>query len=410
MKRNSNKLSYIERAEKWITSGNDEHLAYASLELRMCLEILVYEKLELYSKCVPGVVFSKWQLTHAMKMLTQFEPDADSSFKLAIATESDTGIRSGPFESLGEHRFFLVKWLNKNYNKLGNHLHVTREKDNAPADSKIRADLKAMAEEIREAVECNIRGFALAERVCFTCELCDTKCMANADTMRKTHTAFCINHNCGAEYRIERVEDGYKIRLAQTDFECLKCGKINYFDNEKIRLRDGSMYGVLHLDSGELRCDPYEKFLHSIVVSDDASLLRDFTLTVGVVSNHGNWFTSDDHNKELKVLAQAYDWLLFLSDAGLSSFVESLLVKPVKRYQPIREAFVQSYTGKKGGNRFTKVKISLEADLALQDYFSKNLSNVESWFNVISPAGRSIAELKRELSLLASKNWKKILA
>ena len=92
--------------------------------------------------------------------------------------------------------------------------------------------------------------------------------------------------------------------------------------------------------------------------------MGDFTLTVGVVSNHGNWFTSDDHNKELKVLAQSYDWLLFLTDAGLSAFVESLLVKPAKQYKPVKDAFVKSYTGKKGSNRFTKVKIALAANLA----------------------------------------------
>ena len=179
---------------------------------------------------------------------------------------------------------------------------------------------------------------------------------------------------------------------------------------QKIRMSDGSVCGVLPLDSGDLRCEPYEDFLQSVVASDDASLLRDFTLTVGVVSNHGNWFTSDDHNKELKVLAQSYDWLLFLTDTGFSDFVGSLVVKPGKRYQPIRDAFVQSYTGKKGGNRFTKVKIALAADLALQDYFSNHVDKVGSWFNVISPAGRSVAELKRELGLLASKNWKAILA
>jgi hypothetical protein len=139
-------------------------------------------------------------------------------------------------------------------------------------------------------------------------------------------------------------------------------------------------------------------------------LLRDFTLTIGVVSNHGNWFTSDDHNKELKVLAQSYDWLLFLTDAGLSAFVESLLVKPAKQYKPIKDAFVKSYTGKKGANRFTKVKIALTADLALQEYFSANLPEIETWFNVISPAGRSIAELKLELDSLSAKNWKEILS
>ena len=179
---------------------------------------------------------------------------------------------------------------------------------------------------------------------------------------------------------------------------------------QKIRMSDGSIYGVLHLDSGDLRYEPYEQFLRAVIASDDACLLRDFTLTVGVVSNHGNWFTSDEHNKELKVLAQSYDWLLFLTDAGLSAFVEFLLVKPAKQYKPIRDAFVKSYTGKKGSNRFTKVKIALAADLALQKYFSANLPEIETWFNVISPAGRSIAELKQELDSLSEKNWKEILS
>lgn len=179
---------------------------------------------------------------------------------------------------------------------------------------------------------------------------------------------------------------------------------------QKIRMSDGSIYGVLHLDSGELRYEPYEQFLRVVIASDDVSLLRDFTLTIGVVSNHGNWFTSDDHNKELKVLAQSYDWLLFLTDAGLSAFVESLIVKPLKQYKPIRDAFVKSYTGKKGTNRFTKVRIALAADLALQEYFFDNLPEIDTWFNLISPAGRSIAELKRELDSLCAKNWKEILS
>lgn len=179
---------------------------------------------------------------------------------------------------------------------------------------------------------------------------------------------------------------------------------------QRIRMNDGSVYGVLHMESGELRFEPYEDFLRKIITSDAASLLRDFTMTVGIVSNHGNWFTSDDHNKELSVLAQSYDWLLFLTDAGLSEFVESLLLKPSKQFQPIRDAFIQSYTGRKGKNVFTKVTIALSADIALQKYFSTNLGNIEDWFNVISPAGQSIGELKRELSRLASKNWKAILA
>jgi len=179
---------------------------------------------------------------------------------------------------------------------------------------------------------------------------------------------------------------------------------------QKIRMSDGSIYGVLHREDGDLQFEPYKDFLRKIVASDDPGLLRKFILSVGIVSNHGNWFTCDNHNKELKVLAQSYDWLLFLTDNGLSSFVESLLINPTKKNRAIKEAFVQSYSGKKGRNKFTKVQISLEADLALQKYFLKNLTTIENWFNIISPAKNSISELKEELSQLSSKNWKDILS
>lgn len=178
---------------------------------------------------------------------------------------------------------------------------------------------------------------------------------------------------------------------------------------QKIRMADGTINGILELDSGELRCEPYNEFLKLLIQSTDAGMLRHFTLTVGVVSNHGNWFTSNDQNKEIKVLAQSYDWLLFLTDQGLSQFVQSLLINPSQAHKSIKTAFIDSYTGYRGSNRFTKVKIALVADLALQDYFTKNLATIEQWFNVISPVGKSIQELKRDISELASKNWKEIL-
>lgn len=147
-----------------------------------------------------------------------------------------------------------------------------------------------------------------------------------------------------------------------------------------------------------------------IIASDDPELLSRFILTVGVVSNHGNWFTSDNHNKELKVLAQSYDWLLFLTDTGLSQFVNELLLHPKDEMMAAKYAFLVSYTGEKGVNRFTKVQISLAADAAIQTYFRSNAQIIESWFNIISPIGKNLAILKDELVTLKSKKWEDINA
>ena len=114
------------------------------------------------------------------------------------------------------------------------------------------------------------------------------------------------------------------------------------------------------------------QLLEETIKSNDPAMLRDFILTVGVVSNHGNWFTEEDHNKELKVLAQSYDWLLFLTDQGLAEFVSELLLNPTPELADARTAFLQSYGPAASGNRFTKVKIDVKADVVLRRLFRRS--------------------------------------
>lgn len=177
---------------------------------------------------------------------------------------------------------------------------------------------------------------------------------------------------------------------------------------QKIRLRDGTMGGLIQNHDGSFRSGNYYNLMAEIIASDDPELLSQFILTVGVVSNHGNWFTSENHNKELKVLAQSYDWLLFLTDAGIAQFIDELLFNPAKELLAARKAFLASYTGEKGVNQFTKVKIALAADAALQSFFVSRRRVIESWFNIIAPAGKKLAVLKEELETLKNKNWQEI--
>lgn len=169
------------------------------------------------------------------------------------------------------------------------------------------------------------------------------------------------------------------------------------------------MGGVIQLADGTLYHKPYVQLLEETIKSNDAAMLRDFILTVGVVSNHGNWFTQDDHNKELKVLAQSYDWLLFLTDQGLAEFVSELLLHPTPELADARKAFLQSYGPKATGNRFTKVKMDMKADVVLRHYFAAHAKKIESWFNIIAPKGQGLKKLKEELKTLNGKDWRKIL-
>jgi hypothetical protein len=178
---------------------------------------------------------------------------------------------------------------------------------------------------------------------------------------------------------------------------------------QKIRTHDGALQGIIYKSDGTHLLKPFVELLEEVIYSTDKELLRRFILTIGVVSNHGNWFTAENHNKELKVLAQSYDWLLFLTDKGLTTFIEDLLLTPSKEYVFIRETFLLSYKEGKKKNLFTKVQMHVEADRILLKYFREKKNLIEAWFNVISPKGKKLEILKKELEELKSKNWKEII-
>jgi len=156
---------------------------------------------------------------------------------------------------------------------------------------------------------------------------------------------------------------------------------------QKIRTDQGEKYGIIYKSDNQPIIKPYVELMEEIIYSDDSDLLKKFILTVGVVSNHGNWFTAENQNKELKVLSQSYDWLIFLTDDGLAQFIDDLILNPVGNNIKVQQAF----------------------QFVLLQYFKDNINEIEQWFNIISPEGKSIDELKSELAELSSKNWKEIL-
>ncbi len=188
---------------------------------------------------------------------------------------------------------------------------------------------------------------------------------------------------------------------------------------QKIRSESGEMQGIIYKSNGSYIIKPYMNLMEEVIFSSDKELLRRFILTVGIVSNHGNWikktangnlsFSEENFQKELMVLAQSYDWLLFLTDQGLSDFIDQLLLHPIPELQFLRDTFLSSYTEGKKKNQFTKVQMNIEADRILLNYFKDNLSTIESWFNVISPSKKKLTTLKDELEELKNKNWKNIL-
>jgi len=248
------------------------------------------------------------------------------------------------------------------------------------------------------------------------CALCESEVgpyVASVDERTQTALTLTIAHlhkHAFAIFECKRVGVEEGMKKGPQSIEKAKQGAYvarSVSALQKIRLRDGSLAGVIHRANGQLYHGPYHTLLREVIDSNGPDLLTHFILTVGVVSNHGNWFTAEDHNKELKVLAQSYDWLIFLSDKGLAEFINELLLHPKPELKPARDAFLASYpTGK--GNRFTKKTMDVEADIVLKKYFQINEPRVDSWFNVVSPANRSLGLLQKELLTLHKKDWNRI--
>ena len=179
----------------------------------------------------------------------------------------------------------------------------------------------------------------------------------------------------------------------------------------KLRTPSGERRGLVYKGDGTIiYSKAFFELMAEIIASNDADLLRNFVLTVGVVSNHGNWFTMENHNKELKVLAQSYDWLVFLTDEGLAEFITQLLLEPEPLLEPAKNAFLASYSADKKKNQFTKVQMDYHADQVLQKYFKENAARIETWFNVIAPEKGTMKTLAGELGQLRDKDWRHIHA
>ena len=157
---------------------------------------------------------------------------------------------------------------------------------------------------------------------------------------------------------------------------------------QRVSRSDGSVSAVVEDADKNLILHPnYYEFLRKAIDNQDAHALKNIVLTIGVVSNHGNWFdhTSGEHNKEIKVLAQSYDWLLFLTDNALAEFIEDVIHGTDENLAPVRAAFEASFGRTSGSTSFTKVTIDQDADQALTAYFAET-QPWERWFNVIAPA------------------------
>lgn len=94
------KVAAYEAAVALLQNEGDENARYAALELRRCLEAVVYEKLKIYGALLPQASIQGWQPPKAFDALIAIEPRAQETATFAISLQAQPNLETpspGPF-------------------------------------------------------------------------------------------------------------------------------------------------------------------------------------------------------------------------------------------------------------------------------------------------------------------------
>lgn len=231
------KRQALDRAIEMISRGNTDELRYVALELRRCIEAVVYEKLWVYRDRFPPEVARKWQPPQAFRALLVMEPDAEHTKIVRIAKQTEAGLpSSGPFHTLGADQRFSFTWLNKTYNKLGSYLHASWPFAKNPKINSIETEREFLQQVAADMEPFVRRSFTstLAEVVDFQCSVCGTVIKANVAGVEHAEEVTCLNPDCGCRYFAKMEGNELIFRLDAFIAACSECSLDIHIPTQKL--------------------------------------------------------------------------------------------------------------------------------------------------------------------------------
>jgi hypothetical protein len=214
--------SAYKAASELLARGDDAVLRYVALELRVCIEAVVYEKLSAYRDGLP-LDAKTWQPPQAFKALLNFEPDADQTLTIAVARQTRFDVPAGgPFTVLGTDHRPSARWLTKTWNKLGRYLHAEwpfgEKRLNDPSRTFLENVLKTLSPFVdARAVTAAFSG----PQQTFDCVACGAACRVSQAVLDSHCEVYCVK--CEARYSVTHGEDGYYFKLTEDAVECPGC-------------------------------------------------------------------------------------------------------------------------------------------------------------------------------------------
>lgn len=203
----------------------EEHtIAYASLNLRMVLECLVYERAEMYEGEISSDQMRTWQPAALMKYILEIDPNADKSSTLSFKLDAESSDESEPYKFLGTESVILVKDLQSYYNKLGSYLHTpTAERLEKKGPVKLERKIERCNEVvalIEKVLASTITNMNLRQLVDIDCDRCSSKIVRRIPPGKELIQVTCTTNNCIATYTMKVEEQSVAWRRRGVDVGC----------------------------------------------------------------------------------------------------------------------------------------------------------------------------------------------
>ena len=227
----------LARAEAHISSGANEYLRYAALELRMCIEAITYDRAQGYEEVMPLDVIKTWQPQKLMKALVEIEPLTNEEPTVHFLDES---LPEPSWVLLGKEAIFSLQSIEEHIHPLGSFVHYPSlgQAAKGPNFQKMRRRCVEIAEHLEKVLASPVFNPVVLNVVEIPCDECGSTVLKHMPHKVIESVAQCFG--CKAEYRIFANEDGdYSSHRLGKKVPCPQqdCGGVMCISRES--LKDG---------------------------------------------------------------------------------------------------------------------------------------------------------------------------
>ncbi|MDQ2151352.1 hypothetical protein RBI22_21860 [Alcaligenaceae bacterium C4P045] len=200
----------LARAKHEMESADFARLRYATLELRLSIEALTYDRAQAFSAEIPPTDYGTWQPKKLLQVLLDIDPHVDQASTLRFGEEEITGQPAGEMHSLGTETVFDLRALKKHYDALGSFLHMPTLKQiegNANIDfSKLRSRCEHIVVDLEAALGSPVFNITLGSFAQIECVECGKPVRKRFPSGPEAVEAHCFA--CPASYRLTLVGAG----------------------------------------------------------------------------------------------------------------------------------------------------------------------------------------------------------